>query len=159
MSTQLRELGAVVGDRLAWLQAAIPDDDQLLDPVRKLFVLSETTRLDYPDEWRGVVDAWMIALVVVVVSSVALMIAVKWFIKAKPGIQKDRVWPRGKTIGFILAGLLPAVGLLFTIWLVENEYRRVVEVGGLLTGTFICWIFYVLSMAIAHAMAWRRDLY
>jgi hypothetical protein len=79
--------------------------------------------------------------------------------KAKPGLAKERVWARAKTLMFVLAGLLPAVGLMLVIWRFNTSYLVLVDMSGMLMGLLFAWGLYVLFMLVAHVGLWRRDLF
>jgi hypothetical protein len=133
-------------------------EPELLDGIRKIFVLSQPVRDQFPEDWRPIADAWMLTLAVVAVCCAALLIAIKWYLKVKPGRQINRTWSKPETLGFMTIGLFPVLSVLAIVWLAQNEYRTIVEIAGLFTGVFVSWVLYLFFLVIAHAVAWREDM-
>lgn len=110
--------------------------------------------------WKDTAFDWLIAAIVVAVVCAGLMLVYKMMLKQRAPNIKARVWRRGKTVGFILGGLLPVMVATFIIWYLSRDFFNIVGVGGLFKGILFSWILYLFLMLAGHTWGeWRRDIF
>jgi hypothetical protein len=102
---------------------------------------------------------WVIAAVVVAVVCALIMLAFKWLRKYTAINIVQKAWSRGRTILLIIAGLIPVLLVLITLWYFNRNFYNYVGVGGLLKGVLVSWLLYVLFMFVGHVSSpWRREI-
>jgi hypothetical protein len=110
------------------------------------------------DGWREVTTNWIVASVVVSVACVGIMTLLKWIMKVRAGSPKERIWRRGKALGFIFAGMAPVLVFLSIVWFLNRDFMNVIEIAGLLKGVLIGWVLYLALFFLVHLGSWRYDL-
>lgn len=112
------------------------------------------------DGWREIATSWLITATVIAVVWTLVMLFVKWTLRKKEALIKDRAWSRQKTWWFIIAGLLPVLLIAWGIYYFTLDFTYVVGFRGLMNGVLFSWLLYVLLMVAGHMMSsWRRDIY
>lgn len=109
--------------------------------------------------WESTATNWLIAAIVVAVIVALLMVIVKWSLKQRATSPREKTWSRGRSVTFVLYGLLPVALIVGFAWYLSLDFHTIAGVPGLFKGIFIAWIFYTGCMLIAHATAWRNDLF
>lgn len=112
------------------------------------------------DGWQDTALNWLIAALVIAVVCTGLMALVKVVMKQKAPNPKRRIWPRSKSVIFILLGLLPVLLSATAVWYFSRDFVNIMTVGGLLKGVLFAWALYLFLMLISHTWGeWRNDLF
>jgi hypothetical protein len=112
------------------------------------------------EDWEDTAFNWLMAAIVISVVVAGLMAAIKFVMKQQAPNIKRRVWPRGKTVVFILLGLLPVLLVTIFVWYLSRDFVNIVGVGGLFKGIVFSWLLYFTFMLVGHAFGeWRRDIF
>lgn len=109
--------------------------------------------------WETTATNWLIAAVVVAIIIALLMVLVKWALKQRAGGPRDKTWSRSRSVAFVLYGFLPIALAVGLSWYLSLDFHTIAGVPGLFKGICIAWILYMGCMLIAHATAWRNDLF
>jgi hypothetical protein len=110
--------------------------------------------------WESTTTNWLIAALVIAALCTGAMAVFKLFLKAKAPNPRQRIWPRPKTVKFILAGLFPVFAIISMAWYLSHDFTNIIAVPGLFKGVFLSWMIYLLFMLISHAWGeWREDLF
>lgn len=110
--------------------------------------------------WESTTTNWLIAALVIAVVCTGAMAMFKLFLKAKAPNPRQRIWPRFKTIKFILFGLLPVLAIISTAWYLSHDFINIIAMPGLFKGVLLSWTIYLLFMLVTHAWGeWRDDLF
>jgi hypothetical protein len=109
--------------------------------------------------WESTATNWLIAATVVAVIMALLMVVVKWGLKQQATSPREKTWSRGRSVTFVLYGLLPVALIVGITWYLSLDFHTIAGVPGLFKGIFVAWILYTGCMLVAHATAWRNDLF
>lgn len=112
------------------------------------------------DGWQDTAFNWLIAALVIAVACTGLMAAIKFIMKQKAPNPERRIWPRGKSIIFILLGLLPVLLIAIVVWYLSRDFVNIMTISGLFKGIIFAWVLYLFLMLISHTWGeWRNDLF
>lgn len=109
--------------------------------------------------WETTAADWLIASTVVAVVIALLMVLLKWVLKQRATGPREKTWSRGRSVTFVLCGLLPVALLVGLVWYLSLDFHTIAGVSGLFKGILIAWVLYTGSMLLAHAAAWRNDMF
>lgn len=116
----------------------------------------EDTDTDLADE---LATSWVITAAVVAILFVGLSFGYKALRKAAASHHDKKIWSRGKTWLSFFIGLFPVFFALLFVWYLSADYMNFIKIGGLLKGTLLAWIIYILLMIFGHLVSpWRREL-
>jgi hypothetical protein len=112
-----------------------------------------------PEDWESIATNWLIAAIVIAVLVAGLTFAYKALRKATASHIEQKVWSRGQTWLSFFIGLFPIFVALLIVWYLTRDFINYIQIGGLLKGTFLAWILYLLVMVVGHLVSpWRREL-
>lgn len=115
---------------------------------------------DTADEYQDVATSWLIALVVIAMGWALFSFALKWLIKKLAKLAKWISWGRGKTIAYMLVGLVLVAATVGLVWNASLNFTFVIGVQGLFKGIFEAGVMYIALMLIFHIFGdARHDLY
>ena len=110
--------------------------------------------------WESTTTNWLIAALVIAAVCTGVMAMFKLFLKAKAPNPRQRIWPRLKTVKFILVGLFPVLAIISTAWYLSHDFINIIAMPGLFKGVLLSWTIYLLFMLVTHAWGeWRDDLF
>jgi hypothetical protein len=109
--------------------------------------------------WEDTAMNWLIAAVVTAIAVALVMIFTKLLKKKAASGPRELTWSRGRSVLFVIAGLLPLAVLVAGIWYFSINFHSIAGVPGLLKGILIAWLLYTACMVVAHAGLWRNDLF
>jgi H+/Cl- antiporter ClcA len=112
-----------------------------------------------PDNWDDTAMSWVITAIVVAILGAGIIFAVKAARKSMADIARKKIWTRGQTWLLIFIGIFPIFIAMWIIWYMQHDFLAVIQIGGLIKGTFFAWLLYVFVMVIGHLVGpWRREL-
>jgi multisubunit Na+/H+ antiporter MnhB subunit len=109
--------------------------------------------------WEETAMNWLIAAVVIAIAVALVMIFMKLLKKKAASGPVELTWSRGRSVLFVMAGLIPLAILIVGVWYFSINFHSIAGIPGLLKGILIAWILYTACMVVAHAGLWRNDLF
>lgn len=109
--------------------------------------------------WEETSQSWLFAAIVIAVVCAGLAMFYKWLKKHSAKTVTLKIWSRGQSAMLMLAGMVPVLLMMTTLWYTKIDYFDVVGVGGLMKGIVLGWFLYLLLIFFGHLLSpWRREI-
>lgn len=112
------------------------------------------------ENWQDTATDWVIAAIVVAAVCAGLMSVIKLFLKQRAPNPDRRIWPRRKSLVFILLGLVPVLLAACGVWYFSRDFVNIMTITGLMKGIVCAWALYLFLMLVNHSWGeWRNDVF
>lgn len=110
--------------------------------------------------WQETATDWVIAAIVVAAVCAGTMSIIKLFLKQRAPRPDRRIWPRRKSLIFILVGLIPVFFAASGVWYLSRDFVNIMTITGLMKGIVCAWALYLFFMLLSHSWGeWRDDVF
>lgn len=112
------------------------------------------------DGWQDTATNWVVTAIVVAAVCAGIMSIIKLFLKQRALRPDTRIWPRRKSLLFILSGLVPVFVAASGVWYLSRDFVNIMTITGLMKGIVFSWALYLVLMLVSHSWGeWRDDVF
>ena len=110
--------------------------------------------------WQETATDWVISAIVVAAVCAGVMSIIKLIWKKLAPSPDKRIWPRRKSVMFILSGLMPVFLAASVVWYLSRDFVNIMTITGLMKGIVCAWVLYLFLMLLSHSWGeWREDVF